>query len=252
MALNLTKTYSQKSNAQADVRKAVKKGEAALGEFTVVSLSGGFRIVPAVTQAPTSGSSTTGFEPVNEDEDVIDSTEAFTSVPEPTAVPPGLARLRADANAETIRESVLADNASATEELQVLRQELLADPKVTIGAGVMADYAVERRAEIEAKRDAPKRGRKVAGLRAPKAAPKVAAGGISPDAEKVLLAAFKVAADGWVDQKEIPHGLVGRAVSGFLAGLQRRGLIETRADKGGKFSARVTAAGVALAQGAGR
>ena len=90
----------------------------------------------------------------------------------------------------------------------------------------------------------------IAGQPAP--APKPATGALSVGAMQVILAVRKVAPDGsWIDQKEIPHGLTGRAVSGYLAGLARRGLIQLRADKGGKFSARATAAGVALLVEAG-
>ena len=52
MPLNLTKTYTVKSNAQADVRKAVVRGECTIGEFTVAALNGGFRIIPAPQPEP--------------------------------------------------------------------------------------------------------------------------------------------------------------------------------------------------------
>lgn len=87
MALNLTKTYTVKSNAQADIRKAIKNGEAVAGEFTVASLSGGFRIVPHDTAA-----------------------EAARW---PAGTTPGLARLRANGHAEKIRQEVLADQERA-------------------------------------------------------------------------------------------------------------------------------------------
>ena len=100
-----------------------------------------------------------------------------------------------------------------------MREELISDPKVTIGASVVADYRAEHPAA-------------------------------SPDGLKVLVALFhspalrELADDArvgeWVDYKTInesdrPHGFAGRQVSGLIAGLQRRGLVECRMDKPGKY-----------------
>jgi hypothetical protein len=56
----------------------------------------------------------------------------------------------------------------------------------------------------------------------------------------------------WVDQKSIPHGMTGKAVPGYLSGLQKRGLVEIRADSTTKFSVRMAMAGFALVEEAGR
>jgi hypothetical protein len=253
-ALNLTKTYTVKSNAQADVRKAVKRGECAIGDYTVVSLSGGFRIVPVAT------------------DDTIDHSfpEAIAEVIDeaPAAVPPGLARLRADDDAEAIRESVLADQENSLAEARVTPsiEDVATSPAgwrapEPVPPAAPADVVTERRAAVIVRR-----GRKAAGSR--KAAnPAVSAGGVSPEAALVLKALFRSpalrdtpAADRaghWVDYQTInksdaPHDLAARRVPGYMAGLQRRGLVECRMDKPGKFSAKMTAAGVALAQEAGR
>jgi hypothetical protein len=291
MPLNLTKTYTVKSNAQADVRKAVVRGECTIGEFTVVSLNGGFRIVPAPEDVPLGrwpkgavpgrirdeAAAASGAEiiapdgaamtaaladdrdapsphelPIAPDRETAEA--AFEEMTEgsrmsPSAsVTPGLARLRADARAETIREAVIADQMSQ------MREELVSDPKVTIGASVMADYRAEHPAPAPARR----RGR---------GEPRPAKPAASTDGLKVLVALFFSPALGeladdarvgeWVDYKTIiesdrPHGLAGRQVSGLIAGLQRRGLIECRMDKPGKYSTRLTAAGFELARAAGR
>jgi hypothetical protein len=254
MPLNLTKTYTVKSNAQADVRKAVVRGECTIGEFTVVALSGGFRIVP-VQPAATPSIEDVATSPAGwrEPEIVAENAEAMTealAASRDDHVPPGLARLRADDRAETICEAVIADQAAG---LAQMREELISDPKVTIGAAV-ADYRAEHPAPV-------RRGRK-AKLDAPKVAtaPRPVA---SPDALKVLTALFhspalRELADGarvgvWVDYKTInesdrPHGFAGRQVSGLIAGLQRRGLVECRMEKPGKFSTRMTLAGLGAMQ----
>jgi hypothetical protein len=131
---------------------------------------------------------------------------------------PGLARLRAHPKAEAIRQSVLADNAAA-----------------------VAEIAASRDAEAERRASAPK---------AP--APPTKPAALSAGAEQLLRALFRVAGDGWVDQKAIPHGLPGRTFPGYLTGLTKRGLVEARWDGGTKFSARMTMAGFALVQEAGR
>jgi hypothetical protein len=253
MPLNLAKTYTVKSNAQADVRKAVVRGECTIGEFTVVALSGGFRIVP-VQPAATPSIEDVATSPAGwrEPEIVAENAEAMTealAASRDDHVPPGLARLRADDRAETIREAVIADQAIAQ-----MREELISDPKVTIGASVMTDHRAEHPAPAPARR----RGR---------GEPKPAKPAASTDGLKVLVALFfspalrSLADDArvgaWVDYKTInesdrPHGFVGRQVSGLIAGLQRRGLVECRMDKPGKFSTRLTAAGFELAREAGR
>jgi hypothetical protein len=173
VALNLTKTFTVKSNAHADVRKAIKRGECAEGDYTVVALSGGFRIVPAIVQKPTSGSSATGFEPVDEDADAEARpvAEEATSpagwrAPEPLgrwpeASVPGLGRFNGDAHAAdaaaiiapdaaAMAEALAADrDAAAAEveaELEEARRELLTDPQVRIGPAVLADWEAERAA----------------------------------------------------------------------------------------------------------
>jgi hypothetical protein len=93
MSINLTKTYTVKSNAQADIRKAIAKGECVAGEFTVTALSGGFRIVPHDTGAEAARWDTARW---------------------PAGTTPGLARLRANGHAEKIRQAVLADQEKAS------------------------------------------------------------------------------------------------------------------------------------------
>jgi hypothetical protein len=280
---DLKKTYTVKSNAARAMRKALAAGDLA-GDYRVVTLMGGFRIVPAepdvIDVAMARGVSPGKFAElaqgkcagevlvelvakpgIEEVEDVADSVVAenaaeMTEAPAASRdarVPPGLARLRADENAEAIREAVIVDQASS---LAQMREALISDPRVTIGAAAMADYRAEHpvRRGREAKLDAPK----VA------TAPKPAA---SPDALRVLVALFhspalhELADDArvgeWVDYKTInesdrPHGFAGRQVSGLIAGLQRRGLVECRMDKPGKYSTRLTAAGFELAREAGR
>jgi hypothetical protein len=276
MSINLTKTYTVKSNAQADIRKAIAKGECAAGEFTVTSMSGGFRIVPHDTRA-----------------------EAARW---PAGTTPGLARLRANGHAEKIRQKVLADqekaSADAAAAIAAESAEAMA-AALAAGRDALADEAhalhtapvqlpispdratadkalaemteasrmspsagpLSRKARVErAKQDRAVKQRRVekaveasrieveAGER--RAAAKTEPAGLSEGATKVLRALYAAAGDGWIDQKAIPHGLIGRAVPGYLSGLQKRGLVELRADKGGKFSARMTAA--ALTQEAGR
>jgi len=322
MALNLTKTYTVKSNASADIRKAIKRGECAEGDYRVVtaSVSGGFRIV-CVDETPLTRWPE-GAVPGRTREDAAAADAAAIIAP----------------NAEAMNEALAADRDAAAEveaELEEARRELLTDPQVQIGSAVVADWEAERAAvardvtpglarlrahpDAEAIRAAeladqdqalygarlapdpsrlspeaaealsakaasepaqPASGAKAAVRRAvnraiangspviveqPVAAarrrgrkpaepkPAAASGGLSEGAALVLKALAKVAGDGaWIDQKAIPHGLAGRAAPGFLAGLVRHALIEVRADKGGKFSARLTAAGVALTQEAGR
>jgi hypothetical protein len=123
----------------------------------------------------------------------------------------GLARLRASPKAEAIRQSVLADNAAA-----------------------VAEIAASRDAEAERRASAPK---------AP--APPTKPAALSAGAEQLLRALFRVAGDGWVDQKAIPHGLPGRTFPGYLTGLTKRGLVEARWDGRAKFSARMTLNGLA-------
>jgi hypothetical protein len=330
MALNFTTTYTMKSNAQAALRKAVKKGERAVGDYTVVSLSGGFRIV-AVEPAPFAEEATSpaGWrapepQPSVEDEaayraqqqaefdaanleamleplpserapeqveampaDLVEeamkrglSPDQFAEIANRVAeervgpfgaedrekiwtilqgfetaerrdVTPGLARLRAHPDAEAIRAAELADQDKAA----VRAVEATAPRR---GRKAKAENEAWRQGLIR-DLDADK------GKRASKPAAKPA-GGVSAEAAMVLKALFfspalpivpddKVGV--WVDYKTInesdaPHGLAARRVPGYVAGLQRRGLVECRMDKPGRFSARLTAAGVALAQEAGR
>jgi hypothetical protein len=337
MALNLTKTYSQKSNAQADVRKAVKKGEVGAGDYTVVSLSGGFRIVPAVTQAPTSGSSISGFEPVNEDdailaeitqetiademamlnsvipdepivttadaerarmlaeaEAIIDAPEPDMSMsvenvatspagwrsPEPTGetpagrwpadMTPGLARLRANENADAIRESVLADNEKAAEEVRAERETAKAAIQRVVQTAIAnGSPVIEGKPANEAWRQGLIRDLEAKPRARPAPAPKAAkaADELSPEATALLKAVFyspalrdlepEAKVGKWIAYKTIhesdrPHGLAVKRVPGFMTTLSRRGLVECRAEKAGQYSACITEAGVALAQGAGR
>ena len=119
----------------------------------------------------------------------------------------GLARLRAHKDAEKIRQEVLADQEAAQ-------------------ADAMATITAEN---AKAMTEALAAGRDAMGDAEPTAnAPKVAALAhkavkayeLSAGAAQILRALFHVAGDGdWIDQKAIPHGLVGRAVSGYLGGL---------------------------------
>lgn len=164
----------------------------------------------------------------------------------PAGSTPGLARLRANRRAESIRQAVLAD-----------QDRSLADA----GAAVAADNAAALTAALAASRDSDEplveqRDLIDEAMRCKKApaAPEPAkpAAALSEGAAQLLNALFKVAGDAWVDQKEIPHGLPGRTFPGYLTGLTKRGLVEARWDGGAKFSARMTLNGVALVQEAGR
>jgi hypothetical protein len=138
---------------------------------------------------------------------------------------PGLARLRADRRAETIRQLTLADQDRASAEA---RAAIAAAAKVAIKA---ADAAALTPAPVTPK--------------PPPASPRVAAG--PSDGAKAILAALMDVAGGgeWIAQKAIPHGLTGRAVVGYLGGLSKRKLVELRYDGGAKWSARITPAGAA-------
>lgn len=129
----------------------------------------------------------------------------------PRTVSPGLARLRAHPAAESIRQSVIADNAAAVAEIAVSHPAVDCAPKAP----------------------------------APAAKPAAA---LSEGAVTILRALFQVAADGeWIGQKAIPHGFSnGKSVAAFLGGLYKRKLVDLRGDGGGKFSARLTSAGAAL------
>jgi hypothetical protein len=118
MSINLTKTYTVKSNAQADIRKAIAKGECVAGEFTVTALSGGFRIVPHDTGAEAARWDTARW---------------------PAGTTPGLARLRANGHAEKIRQGVLADQEKASADA---------------AAAVAAESAEAMAAALAASRDA--------------------------------------------------------------------------------------------------
>jgi hypothetical protein len=197
----------------------------------------------------------------------------------PAGTTAGLARLRANGG-EAIRKAVLAEDeaemasvraandsaaivANSGEEmakrLAANRAEAEADTafaarQMEAGARVLARTLAKEGPTVRrsSSRENLVNGSPViAGQPAP--APKPPAGALSAGAMQVILAVHKVAPDGsWIDQKAIPHGLTGRAVPGYLGGLARRGLVELRADKGGKFSARATAAGVAALAEAGR
>ena len=340
MALNLTQTYTLKSNAQAALRKAITKGQASIGEYTVVALSGGFRIIPTpVAEEATSPAGWRAPEAVHVDDG------GTSNARWPVGSTPGLARLRANGHADKIRQEVLADQEAA---LAAAAAAIAVDGAEAMAAALAAsrDAMGEPAAEMPADliEEAMKRGlspaqfaeiadrvaqervgpfgaedreklwtilqgvsprapgldadaeraamladgvvqQEMAMLNAvipdepimttakaaiqrvvrraiangspviagkPAAEPKPA-DGLSAGAAQILKALLAVAADGgWIDQKAIPHGLVGRAAPGYLAGLAKRALIEVRADKGGKFSARMTEAGVAVAQEAGR
>jgi hypothetical protein len=263
MALNLDVTFTAKSNAQRNLRKAIAAGECEAGTHTVVAAGSGFRIaqaLPDVVVAPVApvaeeATSPAGWrapepQPSIEDEAAYQAEyRAEQQAAEPASVPPGLARLRAHDDAETIRESVVADQDNAL------------GRKARVGVAKENREIKARKVQAAiAKLDAPK---PVARKSAPKAAP----GGVSPEAAKVLKALYFAPAfrdlpaperiGYWVEYKSInesdaPHGLPVRRVPGFVAGLQRRGLIECRMDKPGKYSARITPAGAALAQEAGR
>jgi hypothetical protein len=262
MALNLTKVYSQRSNAQADVRKAVKKNEVALGAYTVVPLSGGFKIVKAqakpdiIDLAMDRGLSPAEFADLAKGKTTEEVREAVQPGRWPSHMTPGLARLRASSNADAIRESVLADNEKAAAEVAAERapetakaaiqrvvqtaiangSPVIEEQPATTVEQVVADNPVFRMAK----------GRSVA------AEPVVDAG------VKLLTAIFHSPAlrdtpedarvGVWVDYRTIkesdrPHGLNTKSVPGYMTGLSRRGLVECRMDKPGKYSARLTPAG---------
>lgn len=151
----------------------------------------------------------------------------------PEGSTPGHARLRRHKDAEKIRLEVLADQEAAA---------------ACAAAAITAENA-------KAMTEALAAGRDVMGDVEPAAsAPKVAAVArkavkaceLSAGAAQILRALFHVAGDGgWIDQKAIPHGLVGRAVSGYLGGLCQRKLVDLRVDGGGKYSARLTSDGFA-------
>jgi hypothetical protein len=292
MALNLDMIFTVKSNAQRNLRKAVTAGECDAGKFTVANVGGGFRIVPAprvlVEPVAEEATSPAGWrapepQPSIEDEAAYQAeyraeAESFAvdmpqdgdlDVPEalrlepiapqaPATTTPGLARLRAHPDAEAIRDTVVADQQDAL------------GRKARVGVA-QENRAIKARkvekaiAKLDAERIPHPAFRKPRGATPGKAA--AAPGGISPEAAKVLKALFHAQAfrdlpaperiGTWVEYGSInasdaPHGLPVRRVPGFVAGLKRRGLIECREDKPGKYSARVTPAGAALAQEAGR
>jgi hypothetical protein len=316
MTLNLVKTYSVKSNAQADLRKAIGKGEAQIGQFTVVTVSGGFKIAPHDVVATAASWQNPRWPdhavPGGEGDNakraaaiVADSAEDMTAklaasrdemavIPdEPvvtTATTPGLARLRANGG-EAIRLNVLAEDAAEMEKARkagsakaalqrvvqaaidagspVIVEQPVADPydprQVAAWAAERAAAAADEPAAagepgpalLTEMLNAPFRKEKAARKRLgakldraekaakPEAAPAKPAGGLSEGATAILRALFKAAGDAWIDQKEIPHGMTGKAVPGYLSGLTKRGLVEARADGGNRFSARILLAGVA-------
>jgi hypothetical protein len=140
----------------------------------------------------------------------------------PAGSTPGLARLRANTHAERIRQAVLGD-----------QQPALADA----GAAIAADNAAAMTAALATSRDA---------LIKPEPPPPKPAAALSEGATQLLNALFKVAGEGWINQKEIPHNLPGRTFPGYLTALCKRGLVEARWDGGARFSARMTGAGAAL------
>jgi hypothetical protein len=120
--------------------------------------------------------------------------------------PPGLARLRASPKAEAIRRSVIADHGAAVADIAVSRK---ADHTVAYAPKAPASPATQyTRGKVDA-------------TTWPAA--------LSAGATQLLRALFKIAGDGWIDQKAIPHGLPGRTFAGFLTGLCKRGLVEASA-----------------------
>jgi hypothetical protein len=147
-------------------------------------------------------------------------------------VTPGLARLRADRRAETIRQLTLADQQRAAAEARAAIKAAAA--KAADAAAMPPALAASRESPITPK---------------PPASPRVATG-LSDGATQLVCALFKVAGDGgWIDQRQIPHGLAGRTFPGFLSALTKRGLVEARWDGGRRFSARITPAGVSALGG---
>lgn len=140
----------------------------------------------------------------------------------PAGSTPGLARLRASQRAETIRQQTLAD-----------QERALADA----GAAIAASTAAAMAEKLAESRDS---------LIEPEPSPAKPVN-LSEGAAAFMAALFKAAGDGsWIDQKQIPHGMNGRAAPGYLSGLTKRGLVEARWDGGARFSARLTVAGAAL------
>ena len=183
----------------------------------------------------------------------------------PAGSTPGLARLRANTHAERIRQAVLADqeaaladagaaiaadNAAAmTAALSASRDSLIADEPLVEQRDLIG--FVGRDGEDQAKSSTDLTTlfpRPVLSAAKPEPAPAKPA--LSEGATRVLsaLSAVMGAVGVWVDQKSIPHGMTGKAVPGYLSGLQKRGLVELRADSTTKFSARMTMAGFALVQ----
>ena len=191
----------------------------------------------------------------------------------PAGTTPGLARLRANSQAERIRQEVLADQERAS-----------ADASAAIvansGAELAAILAAKRHGAYAPDQTPRENSDRVKAAKAPvrrsssrehlindspviagQPAPAPAPAALAPEA-RALLAAVAYApplrdlepeakigvwiAYQTIHQSDRPHGLNRRRVPGFMTTLHRRGFVECRAERAGKYSARVTAAGVAL------
>jgi hypothetical protein len=244
--MNFETTFTQRHNAARALRKAVAAGKCEAGAYTVAPVNGGFRIVEAERVAPTFEAdeprkpdlmATAMALLADEAEPVVEPTPEFVEAflgHEPVTSP-GMARLQASGQAEDIRQDVLADRQAALSEAAERRQSA----------------RKARKEAVQQERDAKARKveRAIAKLAAPEAAKPAPKGEVSLDGVTYLGALRRAVTVGeWVDQKAVAHGFEGRKASGVLAGLSRKKLIEVRADKGGKYSARLTAAGAALVQ----
>jgi hypothetical protein len=200
----------------------------------------------------------------------------------PAGMTPGLARLRANGG-EAIRAKVLADDAA--EMASVRAANASAAIVANSGAELARILAAHRHGvavtDIEERESSatcgtlPNRPIEARITRRPAngshdniisskqgaAASTPAPGALAPETLALLAAVAyapplrdlepKAKIGVWIPYKTIhesdrPHGLNRRRVPGFMTTLFRRGLVDCRAERAGKYSACVTAAGVAL------
>jgi hypothetical protein len=121
--LNLEKTYTVKSNATADIRKAVSRNQCAEGEYEARKVDGGFQIFKTVAEPP---------------ETVMDSTEVVIDTPEtvientPEPITPA-------------NETPATDNAPETTTTAISDRQL-AVLNALLGVKTLEDKAINERA----------------------------------------------------------------------------------------------------------
>lgn len=224
MTLNLTKTYSQRSNALRDVRKAIGAGEYARDALDVVVVPTGYQIVLAA------------------------------SVPAPDW---SYTRARFEAEQAEAQKLLTHEPAEVAADMETLRTELQTDPLVTIGAAVLADRAAEVAAAKPAKKASKAAAPKTPKAAAPKTPKAPKTDGLGDDQIRLLnaLVDCKALTSAPIEQRvglwvrsaavhdsETPHNLPMRQVPGVMGALRRRGLVECGWDKAA--TVRLTQAGL--------